>query len=348
MDLTPAEQLPIDADDETVIQQIHELIKRCGGNPSDFSGELLTQLIQNNLKMIKDKLDLSQLKLITRSMKEIRYAYRIFNQYKGKRCVSIFGSARTPEHHLDYLAAKNFGAQMASQGWMCITGGANGIMKAGLEGQSKESCFGLSIRLPFEVPSSSLLFGDAKLISFRYFFTRKLMFLSHSDALAAFPGGFGTLDELFEVLTLQQTGRSIIVPVVLIEGLNGNYWKHWQEYIQKQLLKNGWISQEDQHLYYIAKNPIDAVAHIQKFYQNYHSSRYVKDVLVIRLNKNLTPEQLDIINVRYKSIVATGIISMVPPFPEETDHLELARLAFHHTHRDFGLIRSLINDLNEF
>lgn len=342
------EQIPMEADDEGTIELIHQLIERCGGSPTDLSGELLTQSIQNTLKMIKDKHDISQLKLITRSMKEIRYAYRIFNQYKGKQCVSIFGSARTPENHPDYLAAQNFSSQMAAQGWMCITGAANGIMKAGLEGQKKESCFGLSIRLPFEIPTNSVIAGDAKLISFRYFFTRKLMFLSHSDALAAFPGGFGTLDELFEVLTLQQTGRTTIVPVVLIEGNQGTYWKHWQEYIQKQLIKNGWISSEDQHFYYIAKSPKDAVTHIQKFYRHYHSSRYVKDILVLRIKKTLTSQQIGALNLKYKVLLASGEISMIAPLPEETDHLELPRLAFHHTHRDFGLIRALINDLNDF
>ncbi len=342
------EETPADADDESIIELIHQLIERCGGKPEELPGELLTQLIQNNLKMIKDKHDISQLKLITRAMKEIRYAYRVFNQYKGKQCVSIFGSARTPENHPDYFAAQDFSARMATHGWMCITGAANGIMKAGLEGPGLESCFGLSIRLPFETPTNSVIAGDAKLISFRYFFTRKLMFLSHSDALAAFPGGFGTLDELFEVLTLQQTGRTTIVPVVLIEGDQGTYWKNWQEYMQKHLIKNGWISSEDQYLYYIAKSPKDAVAHIHKFYRHYHSSRYVKDILVIRLKKTLTSLQIGALNLKYKSLLASGEISMIAPLPEETDHLELPRVAFHHTHRDFGLIRALINDLNDF
>lgn len=337
-----------DPSGQDIIEIIHDLIRKCGGEPTEFSGELITQMIQNNLKFIKDKHDISQLKLISRSIKEMRYAYRIFNQYKGKFCISIFGSARTPEHHPDYLAAKEFSKSMAREGWMCMTGAANGIMKAGLEGLEKESTFGLSIRLPFEVPTNSVIAGDAKLISFRYFFTRKLMFLSHSDALAAFPGGFGTLDEVFEVLTLQQTGKSTIVPVVLVEGEGGSYWQHWQEYIQQQLLKNGWISPEDQHLYYIAKSPNDAIMHILKFYKHYHSSRYVNDMLVIRLKKALTSQQLGKLNLKYKQLIASGEISMTPPFPEEKDHLSLPRIAFHHTHRDFGLIRALIDDINDF
>lgn len=339
---------PIDVDDESVTQLIHRLIEVCGGAPNEVTGELLTQMIQNNLKMIKDKHEVNQLKLIARSMKEIRYAYRVFNQYKDKKCISIFGSARTPENHPDYIAAKTFSAEMAALGWMCITGAANGIMKAGLEGPQRESSFGLSIRLPFEIPTNSVIAGDAKLISFRYFFTRKLMFLSHSDALVAFPGGFGTMDELFEVLTLQQTGKSLIVPVVLIEGEKGRYWKHWQQYMQQQLLKNGWISAEDQNFYHIAKSPKDAVNHIQKFYHCYHSSRYVKDTLVIRLKKTLTKQQIGSLNLKYKALLASGEIATTPPLPEETDHLALPRIAFHHTHRDFGLVRALIDDINSY
>jgi len=337
-----------DVRDEKVLEAIHDLIRLCGGDPGQFSMELITQMIQNSLKMIQEGQDTGQLKLMSRSLKEMRYAYRVFNQYKGSRCISIFGSARTPEDHPDYLAAKKFSAAIAVHGWMCITGAANGIMKAGLEGLERESSFGLSIRLPFEVPTNTYIEGDAKHIFFRYFFTRKLMFMSHSDALAAFPGGFGTMDELFEMLTLLQTGKANIVPVVLIEGENGNYWNHWQEYVKHQLFNNGWISPEDEHLYYIAKSPDDAVDHIQKFYRRYHSSRYVKDVLVMRITEPLTPQQLGLLNIKYKHLIATGTIQAVPPFPEEVDYLELPRLAFHHTHRDFGLLRALIDDINEF
>ena len=338
----------IDVNDPEILEEIKRLIGNCGGDPQTFEGELITQLIQTSLKLLRDGHDTGQLKLMTRAIKEMRYAYRIFSLYKGSRCISIFGSARTPEDHPDYIAAKNFSAGMAGHGWMCITGGANGIMKAGLEGPQRESSFGLSIRLPFEVPTNSVIAGDAKLITFRYFFTRKLMFMSHSDALAAFPGGFGTMDELFEVLTLLQTGKSNIMPVVLVEGKGGVYWKHWQNYIRKHLLANGWISPEDQHLYYIAKSPEDAVEHVQKFYRRYHSSRYVKDIFVIRLTEPLTPEQVKFLNEKYKILVKAGEMHMTHAYAEETDHLELPRLAFHHTHHNFGLIRALIDDINKF
>lgn len=336
----------IDVHDPEIIDQIQHLIKICGGDPESFSSELISQMIQNSLKMIQDGHDMGQLKLMARSLKEMRYAYRIFNRYKEAHCVSIFGSARTPEDHPDYLAAQKFSAGMAKLGWMCITGAANGIMKAGLEGPEPGSNFGLSIRLPFEVPTNSFIAGDAKLISFRYFFTRKLMFMSNSNALAAFPGGFGTLDELFEVLTLQQTGKANIIPVVLVEGVGGGYWDHWQEYIKGQLLENGWISDEDKHLYYIAKDSQDAVNHIQHFYKRYHSSRYVNDRLVIRLNSRLNKNQLRALSQKFKKLIVLGEIEEVQPYSDETDALELPRIAFHHTHRDFGLVRALIDDVN--
>jgi hypothetical protein len=341
---------PIDVEDDRITTDIHEIITLCGGDPTTYDSSLITQMIQNSLKLIRENHDTGQLKLMMRAMKEIRYAYRVFNKYKekGTRCVSIFGSARTPEHHPDYIAAFEFSSKMADKGWMCITGAANGIMKAGLEGARREASFGLSIKLPFEIPTNDVIAGDIKLIAFRYFFTRKLMFMSHADALVAFPGGYGTLDEIFEALTLQQTGKANIVPIVLVEGAEGHYWEHWLHYIEKQLLNNGWISPEDQHLYYIAKTPDEGVQHIARFYKNYHSSRYVEDIIVIRLKIHLSPQQLGVLNVKYRQLLASGEIAMSDPLPQEDEFLELPRLIFHHTHRDFGLLRSLIDEINSF
>ncbi len=336
----------IDFNDEEIQDAIRGLIAYCKGDPESFDGELVRQMIETSLKLMVGGHDTGQLKLVSRALKEMRYAYRIFNEYKGKYNISIFGSARTPEGHPDYLAAKEFSAGMAEKGWMCITGAANGIMKAGLEGTQKESSFGLSIRLPFEAAFNSVIEGDPKLITFRYFFTRKLMFLSHSHAVAVFPGGYGTLDELFEVLTLVQTGKSNIMPIVLIEGKGGNYWKRWEEYVQKQLLKNHWISPEDRKLYYHAKSPVDAIHHIIQFYRRFHSYRYVKDYLVIRLKERLSPEHLEKINQNFSRLVKTGKIEEVQPYREEEDHMDLFRIAFIHTRRDSGLLRMLIDEIN--
>lgn len=333
---------------DPLILKIKDLIHSTGEDPESIESNLISQIIYTSLKITKDKHDLGQIKLMTRAFKEMRYAFDIFNQYPTERRISIFGSARTPEDHPDYIAAKNFSATMASQGWVCITGAANGIMKAGLEGAEREASFGLSIRLPFEEPSNSLLAGDPKLITFRYFFTRKLMFLSHSDAVAAFPGGFGTQDELFEVLTLMQTGKANIVPVVLIEGEGGTYWQAWNEYMKKNLLDNGWISPEDEHFYYLAPNVESAIQYIQRFYHRYHSSRYVKDKLVIRLKEALTDEQIEILNRHFSLLVTDGTIRPVAPFPEETDHLDLPRIALEHNRKHIGTLKAMIDQINSF
>jgi uncharacterized protein (TIGR00730 family) len=328
--------------------KIKELISLTGNDPQSFEADLVSQIIYSSLKMMGDDYDTGQLKLMTRAFKEMRYAYRIFNRYPTGRRISIFGSARTPEDHADYLAAKAFSAQVSSHGWVCITGAANGIMKAGLEGPQSDTSFGLSIRLPFETTANSLIAGDPKLISFRYFFTRKLMFLSHSDAVAAFPGGVGTQDELFEVLTLMQTGKANIIPLVLVEGEGGTYWQAWNHYIETNLLTNGWISEEDKHFFYIAPSVEKAVQHIQQFYRRYHSSRYVQDTLVIRLLTPLSDEQINKLNQEFAPfLVNAGKMYATASLPEETDHLDLPRLAFEHNRRHFGMLRALIDRIND-
>lgn len=214
---------PINISDEVIQDTLRELVRKVGGDPDKYEGDLIRQQLESSLKLLVDGHDIGQIKVITRSLKEMRYAYRVFNKYPGKSRVSIFGSARTPENHPDYIAAREFAQGLARQGWMCITGAAEGIMKAGLEGIEPELSFGLAIRLPFESSANAYIEGDPKHITFRYFFTRKLMFLSHSDALAAAPGGFGTMDEIYEALTLMQTGKATIIPIVLLQGEGRTY-----------------------------------------------------------------------------------------------------------------------------
>lgn len=338
--------MPISED--ALQKSIDDLIVSSGGDPKSFEGGLIAQQIQTSLKLMTEGHHTGQLKLITRALKEMRYAYRIFNEYKGGMRISIFGSARTPEEHPDYIAAADFSRRMADLGWMCITGAANGIMKAGLMGQRPEGMFGLSIRLPFEIPTNAFVDGDPKLITFRYFFTRKLMFMSHSDAVAVFPGGVGTLDELFEMLTLMQTGKSNIIPVVLVEGEGGSYWKNWNHYVENNLLANGWISAEDEHFYYLASSVEDAKNHVQRFYSRFHSYRYVKDNIVIRIKSPLTAEALVDLNRRFKGLVKSGEIVQREPFEEEEGECEgMMRLVFCHTRRDFGALRALIDHVND-
>ncbi len=334
--------------DESTLIAIDGLIDSMGGDPSSFAGRMIAELIQTSLKLIPDEHDIGQLKLLNRALKEMRYAYRVFNPYEGTRKIAIFGSARTPEDHPNYLAARSFSAAIARRGWMSITGAGDGIMKAGHEGPRREASFGLSIRLPFETTANEVIEGDPKLINFRYFFTRKLMFLSHADAIAIFPGGFGTQDETFEALTLVQTGKSNIVPIVLVEAQGSEYWNYWETYLRKNLLANGMINAEDTAIYYIAPSVEDAAEHVLRFYRVYHSSRYVGEQLVLRLSHPLNDAQVEHLNEQYSMLVRSGQIVQCGPLDSEDDHLELPRLALHHTRRDYGLLRSLIDCINGF
>lgn len=343
------------ADDPTIAAHIDELIQQVGGVPGSFNAKLVRDLITTGLKLIPDGRDTGELKLITTAIKEMRYAYRVFGQYREPHKVSIFGSARTPVGHPDYAAARDFGRLMAEAGWMVITGAGDGIMKAGHEGPGREASFGVAIRLPFETNANEVIAGDDKLIHFRYFFTRKLMFLSQAEAVALFPGGFGTMDEAFESLTLIQTGKSSMIPIVLVEGEGQTYWEEFDAAMRKMLLSRGWISPEDIDLYRIMKTPADAAAHISQFYRIYHSSRYVKDDLVIRIKRPLRPEDVERLGDEFKILIKpAGGLNGSPaklvqrgPFDGEDDHLDLPRLSFPHTKYKFGLIRKLIDRINE-
>ncbi len=340
------------ADDGEVQDRIIELLDLVAGKSDDYDAKLVRELMTAALKLIPDGRNTGELKLMTAAMKELRYAYRVFGEYSDAHKVTIFGSARTPEDHPDYKSAVEFSKLMAQAGWMSITGAGDGIMKAGHEGPGREASFGVAIHLPFETSANEYIEGDEKLINFRYFFTRKLMFLSQAEAVVCFPGGFGTLDETFETLTLVQTGKASIVPLVFIdgdrEGENGSYWEGWDRYVRQQLAGRGWISEEDFSLYYIAKDPQDAADHVIKFYKNYHSSRYVRDDLIIRIQKPLRDEDIKTLNDEFSVLVKKGEIVQCKAYPQERDHLDLPRIAFTHTRHKFGLVKSMIDRINSF
>ena len=336
-----------DVRDETVTARIDDLLRLAGGDTQTFEGRLVREMMQSCLRLIVDGQDTGQLKLVNSAIKEMRYAYRVFNRYRDRRKISIFGSARTPPDHPDYRMAVEFSKQMAEHDWMSITGAGDGIMKAGHEGPQRNSSFGLSIRLPFETTANEVIEGDPKLINFRYFFTRKLMFMSHADAFAVFPGGYGTQDELFEALVLIQTGKSNIVPIVLLEGEGRGYWSAWREYIECQLQENGWISPEDPDLYFHARTAEEAVEHVQRFYRVYHSSRYVRDELVLRLNRPIPDDAVAELEREFAGIIAADGMRLSSALAEESDHLSLPRLIFRHNRRAFGMVRRLIDRINE-
>jgi uncharacterized protein (TIGR00730 family) len=335
------------ADDPDIVAQLDQLIETFGGKPGSFDAKLVREFIQTGLKLIPDGRDTGELKLMSNAVKELRYAYRVFAKYREPHKVTIFGSARTPENHPDYTAAVEFGRLMAEAGWMSITGAGMGIMKAGHVGPGRAASFGVAIRLPFETNANEVIAGDEKLIHFRYFFTRKLMFLSQAEAVALFPGGFGTLDEAFETLTLVQTGKATPMPIVTLEGKGGDYWKSWDEWVHKKLLALGWISPEDPSIYKICETAQEAAAEITKFYTNYHSSRYVKDDFVIRLKRRLRHEDVQRLGDEFKIIIKEGGFTQSDAFAGDEDHIGLPRLTFRHTRSKFGLIRKLIDRVNE-
>lgn len=332
-----------------VSNHVDALVSLAGADPTGRPGRIVADLVRTALKLPTDGRNTGELKLLTNSFKELRHALRVFAPYRATPKISIFGSARTPPEHPDYLAAVEFSRLMADAGWLVITGAGDGIMKAGHEGPGRDSSFGLSIRLPFETTANSVIAGDHKLLGFRYFFTRKLMFLSQSAAVAAFPGGFGTQDELMETLTLMQTGKSPIVPIVLIAGPGRtSYWDRWVEYVREEFLDGGFISPDDLSLFHVAATPADAVEHVLRFYSTYHSARYVGDVLVLRIRHRLTDEQVDALNDEFAPLVRSGRIEQRGAFDVEDDVRDLPRLAFGHTQRSFGAVRQLIDRVNEY
>ena len=325
---------------ETLIRQI--------GEPAAFSGKLVREMIHTSVKFLRDGADVGELKLASRSLKELRYALNVFREYGDVKKVTIFGSARTEEGHPDYKAAVVLSRILAERGWMVITGGGGGIMRAGHGGAGRDASFGVAIRLPFETTANEFIEGDRKLIVFRYFFTRKLMFASQAHAVVLFPGGFGTQDECFEILTLIQTGKMPLVPVVMVDRPGGTYWKQWDQLVRSTLLADGLIGSEDLNLYVTTDDPQEAVAAIERFYRNYHSQRFVRDDFVLRMQRPLKDFQIENLNDQFAALVAEGRIEQCGPLPAEKTHLNLPRLRWVFTKRDYGTLRLLIDRINVF
>ena len=327
--------------------QIAELADAAG---TGIDHDLLFEMIVSTLRLSRENDDRGDLKLINAALKELRYSMSVFAPYKDSRKLSIFGSARTPTDHPNYQAAVQLGAAIADRGWMVITGAGPGIMAAGVEGAGSEDSFGVGITLPFEEKAAATIAEDPKLINFKYFFTRKLTFMKESHGYALLPGGFGTLDESFELLTLLQTGKTVPAPVVLLDAPGGDYWHGWYEFVTKQLLTDGLISAEDMNLVKLTDSVDEAVEEICSFFRNYHSIRFVGRRLVIRLQKAPSDELLERINTEFSDIVVTGEFESIDATPSEIrddDHVELHRVAFEFNRRHFARLRQLINALNE-
>lgn len=290
------------------------------------------------------------LKIVNSALKEMRHAFRIFTPYRSAKKVTVFGSARTPAGEPDYERAVALGKAMAEAGWMVVTGAGSGIMGAAHEGAGRNLSVGVNIKLPFEQEANPVVQGDKKLMHFRYFFTRKLFLLKESHAVALLPGGFGTLDECFEVLTLLQTGKQVPLPVVMLESPETGYFRELEKFVKICMLGNGLISDDDLSLFRVVPDVETARREIVDFYRLYHSSRYVGPKLLIRLERELTDDEVELLNDEFAPILRSGRIERKKPLPEELgpDFSGLSGIELDFNRRAFGRLRQLIDRLNRF
>jgi hypothetical protein len=312
---------------------------------------LVDELLANAAGLALDAPDTLDLKIATAALREMRDAFRMFAPYRDARKVSIFGSARATADDPLYAQARAAAAEFAARGWMVVTGAGPGIMQAGMEGAGRERSIGVSIRLPFEQRANPIIAGDAKYVSMKYFFTRKLMLIKESKGFVCLPGGFGTLDETFELLTLTQTGKGVPVPIVLLDTPGDPYWEGVDNFVRDQLVSRGLVAESDTELYLVTDRIDDAVAEVCGYYANYDSMRYVGDQLVLRMRVAPTDDQLEQLNEGFAPLCASGQIVRTPPLPiesRENDAVELARVRFHFAKHGFGELRRLIDTLNSF
>ena len=310
---------------------------------------LIDEIKQTADKLARDGATRGDLKILSRALKELRYAFKVFKPYRRQRKITVFGSARTPHHAPAYIQSKHLGRQMAEEGWMVLTGAGNGIMEGAHVGAGKKMSMGVNILLPFEQEPNYVISNDEKLIHLKYFFTRKLLFVKEVHAIALFPGGFGTQDEGFETLTLVQTGKRDVMPIVFIDEPGGGYWSAWLEFINSQLLAKELISPDDLSLFKVTDDVNEAVDEVLRFYSVYNSMRFVRGMLVLRLHREPGDDLVERLNDEFADILNSGRINKVLVHRLESDdeHLkDLPRLAFDFNRRDIGRLRQMIDLLN--
>jgi hypothetical protein len=322
---------------------------RTSGCP-EAERDYVQQIATTAFKLALDRASRVDLKIASAALKEMRHAFRIFTPYRHVRKVTVFGSARTDAAHSDHERAVEFGRRMAESGWMVVTGAGSGIMGAAHIGAGRDQSVGVNIKLPFEQEANEIIRGDGKLMTFRYFFTRKLFLLKESHAVALFPGGFGTLDESFEVLTLLQTGKQTPLPVVMVENRDTGYFEGLSRFIRERLLATHLISEPDLALFEVVDSARAAREEILRFYAVYHSSRYVGPKLLVRLERELDDSELADLNRRFRDILRSGAIERAEPLPEElnTPLARLSRIQLDFNRREFGRLRQLIDAINSF
>ncbi len=326
---------------------ISELVRSCC---PEAERDYVRQIATTAFKLAIDGASRVDLKIASAALKEMRHAFRIFTPFRHARKVTVFGSARTDANHADHDRAVEFGRRMAESGWMVVTGAGSGIMGAAHIGAGREQSVGVNIKLPFEQEANEIIRGDGKLMTFRYFFTRKLFLLKESHAVTLFPGGFGTLDESFEVLTLLQTGKQTPLPVVMVENRETGYFEGLSRFIREKLLGSHLISEQDLALYRVVDTAKAAAEEILRFYRVYHSSRYVGPKLLLRLERELDDSELSDLNRRFRDILRSGAMERAEPLPEETESplARLARIELDFNRKDFGRLRQLIDAINAF
>ncbi len=316
--------------------------------PQRIAG-LIEKIKESADKLASDQTSRGDVKILSRTLRELRYAFKVFTPYRNSRKVTVFGSARVTAEDPAYRQAVEFGRAMAEHDWLVVTGAASGIMEAGHVGAGREHSMGLNILLPLEQMTNPVIAGDHKLVHMKYFFTRKLMFVKESHAICLLPGGFGTLDEGMEVLTLLQTGKRDMVPVVFLDEPGGHYWTDFRQFVEQTLLERGTIAPEDLTFFRITDRVDEAVDEILRFFSVYHSMRYVRSKLVLRLSEAPSEELVEQINTRFADLLAEGRFTVGGPLPEEKDEpdlTELPRLIFQFNRRSYGRLRQLIDCLN--
>ena len=325
-------------------------LERILANASDdLRSTLIRGMLAGVATMAEQPPDLLDVKIMSRALKELQHAFRVFQPYEHCLKVSIYGSARTPAHDPNFQLAARMGRLLSQRGFMVITGAGPGIMEAGHEGAGKDMSFGVNIMLSFEQGANAVIAGDPKLVHLKYFFTRKLLFVRESHAAAFFPGGFGTMDEAFELLTLIQTGKANVVPIVCLQAPGSDYWTRWMDFVKHQLLPGSFISESDLSLLKIFDNAEAAADEIQHFYRNFHSYRFVKESLVIRMRHPLTPEQLKEVRSRFHDLASNGVIvqgKALAPELDDREALSFPRLILPYHRQDAGRLRQLIDWLN--
>jgi uncharacterized protein (TIGR00730 family) len=330
--------------------QIEELVVDvAAGRPErERNDDLVREMIVTSLKLLRDETGRGDLKLVNTALKEMRYSFLTFGKHRDTPKVTMYGSARVPPEDPNYQMAATFANRMADDHrWMVVTGAGPGIMEAGNMGAGSDYSFGVNIRLPFEANANAYI-HESRLINFKYFFTRKLMFVKESDAFVLFPGGFGTQDETFELLTLVQTGKSDLHPIVMLEAPGTGYWASWMHLVEA-LLARGMITRDDLNLFKLTTEVDEAVDEILCFYGNYHSQRYVEGRLVLRLKAEPTPEVMREVNDEFGDILASGVIEKISATPAEIatdDNVDLFRARLHFDRRHFGRLRALVDHLN--